>query len=240
MSISTPGWTVPPRSLAARRERAKIGGALGPGAAVGRGAGGPDDLSHRRSCSRCAFPDRRGRKRGNGSFMLANGRGAKVEATSALARAPYLAVAEMTGTAARAAFCWPRRSRWTRSNRAFRRADRDARRGQLRCGAIGAARAAQARRWARSHWPSSARGVAIAGYRADAGRRAVARGPTVALVESRDAVARPRDVLAPAEGDEMAGSVRRGARRERDDWLAPALYDKTSLKDISAGELSDA
>ena len=33
-------------------------------------------------------------------FVLANGRGAAVEQTSALARAPYIAVAELTGTAA--------------------------------------------------------------------------------------------------------------------------------------------
>src|ERR1700722_11326737 len=47
-----------------------------------------------------AFPDRVARNRGNGSFVLANGRGAAVDPASALARAPYIAVAELTGTAA--------------------------------------------------------------------------------------------------------------------------------------------
>src|SRR4029078_7912592 len=47
-----------------------------------------------------AFPDRVARNRGNGSFVLANGRGASVEQTSSLARAPYIAIAELTGTAA--------------------------------------------------------------------------------------------------------------------------------------------
>ncbi|MEY9593291.1 ATP-dependent helicase HrpB [Bradyrhizobium yuanmingense] len=47
-----------------------------------------------------AFPDRVARNRGNGSFVLANGRGASVEQTSSLARAPYIAIGEMTGTAA--------------------------------------------------------------------------------------------------------------------------------------------
>ena len=47
-----------------------------------------------------AFPDRVARNRGNGSFVLANGRGAAVDQTSSLARAPYIAVAELTGTAA--------------------------------------------------------------------------------------------------------------------------------------------
>jgi ATP-dependent helicase HrpB len=47
-----------------------------------------------------AFPDRVARNRGNGSFVLANGRGASVDQTSALAKSPYIAVAELTGTAA--------------------------------------------------------------------------------------------------------------------------------------------
>ena len=47
-----------------------------------------------------AFPDRVARNRGDGSFVLANGRGAAVDQASALARAPYIAVAELTGTAA--------------------------------------------------------------------------------------------------------------------------------------------
>src|SRR6185312_14362173 len=47
-----------------------------------------------------AFPDRVAKNRGNGSFVLANGRGAAVEQTSSLARAPYIAVGEISGTAA--------------------------------------------------------------------------------------------------------------------------------------------
>jgi len=48
-----------------------------------------------------AYPDRIARNRGNdGGFLLANGRGANVDPASPLARAPYLAVAELTGAAA--------------------------------------------------------------------------------------------------------------------------------------------
>jgi ATP-dependent helicase HrpB len=48
-----------------------------------------------------AYPDRVAKSRGaGGAFLLANGRGASVGPASALARAPYLAVAEITGTAA--------------------------------------------------------------------------------------------------------------------------------------------
>jgi ATP-dependent helicase HrpB len=46
-----------------------------------------------------AFPDRVAKNRGNGSFVLANGRGAALEQTAALSRVPYIAVAELTGTA---------------------------------------------------------------------------------------------------------------------------------------------
>ena len=47
-----------------------------------------------------AYPDRVARNRGNGSFILANGRGAIVHPTSSMAREPFIAVAELTGTAA--------------------------------------------------------------------------------------------------------------------------------------------
>ncbi|HET7803383.1 MAG TPA: ATP-dependent helicase HrpB [Pseudolabrys sp.] len=49
-----------------------------------------------------AYPDRIAKNRGagNGSFLLANGRGGNVDPASSLAREPYLAVAELTGMAA--------------------------------------------------------------------------------------------------------------------------------------------
>jgi ATP-dependent helicase HrpB len=48
-----------------------------------------------------AYPERIGKARGApGQFLLANGRGANVDATHALARSPFLVVAELSGTAA--------------------------------------------------------------------------------------------------------------------------------------------
>jgi ATP-dependent helicase HrpB len=49
-----------------------------------------------------AYPDRIAKSRGggNGGFLLVNGRGANVDPASALAREPYLAVAEIVGSAA--------------------------------------------------------------------------------------------------------------------------------------------
>jgi ATP-dependent helicase HrpB len=48
-----------------------------------------------------AYPDRVARRRSDeGAFLLANGRGAAVDPVSVLARAPFLAVAEISGSAA--------------------------------------------------------------------------------------------------------------------------------------------
>ncbi len=49
-----------------------------------------------------AYPERIAKNRGGatGAFLLANGRGAQVDPASPLAREPYLAVAELTGSAA--------------------------------------------------------------------------------------------------------------------------------------------
>jgi ATP-dependent helicase HrpB len=49
-----------------------------------------------------AYPERIAKSRGGaaGAFLLANGRGAQIDAKSALAREPFLAVAELTGSAA--------------------------------------------------------------------------------------------------------------------------------------------
>jgi ATP-dependent helicase HrpB len=48
-----------------------------------------------------AYPDRVAKNRGaDGGFLLANGRGARLDATSPLALEPFLAVAEVAGTAA--------------------------------------------------------------------------------------------------------------------------------------------
>src|SRR5204863_6948721 len=49
-----------------------------------------------------AYPDRIAKNRGNGTFLLANGRGGNVDQASPLARQPFIAVAELTGSAANA------------------------------------------------------------------------------------------------------------------------------------------
>ena len=70
---------------------------------AGEGSGAKRDMSIGVLLA-LAYPGRIAKNRGGGSggFLLANGRGATVAPTSPLAREPYLAVAELTGTAAQA------------------------------------------------------------------------------------------------------------------------------------------
>src|SRR4029077_1703609 len=49
-----------------------------------------------------AYPDRIAKNRGNGAFTLANGRGGNADPASPLSREPFVAVAELTGSAANA------------------------------------------------------------------------------------------------------------------------------------------
>jgi ATP-dependent helicase HrpB len=71
----------------AKRWADVAGGGKGEGASVG-------------SILSLAYPDRIAKNRGNGTFVLANGRGGNVDQASSLAREPFIAVAELTGSAA--------------------------------------------------------------------------------------------------------------------------------------------
>ena len=133
-----------------------------------------------------AFPDRVARNRGNGSFVLANGRGAAVDQTSALARAPYIAVAELTGTAANGRILLAAPISAGRHRTALRRPDRDCGRGFVRSRRDGAAGPAQENP-ACDHAVGGADGAEdVGGNRAGAGRRVGRRrARSVAMVESR-------------------------------------------------------
>jgi len=66
------------------------------------GAGGGEGEAGIGSILALAYPDRIAKKRGNGAFTLANGRGGNVDRASPLAREPFIVVAELTGSAANA------------------------------------------------------------------------------------------------------------------------------------------
>ena len=146
-----------------------------------------------------AFPDRVARNRGNGSFVLANGRGAAVEQTSSLARAPYIAVGELTGTAAQGRILLA--ASITQADIELRFADQIENTEEVSFDRArdGAARPPQEDA-ARDHAVGSADGaVAFSGHRARF-RCGTRRGRTrqIAVVESAAAMARPRHV--PAQG----------------------------------------
>src|SRR6185295_16261146 len=68
---------------------------------AGIAGGGEGDVSVGAILS-LAYPDRIAKGRGNGAFTLANGRGGNVDQASPLSREQFIAVAELTGSAANA------------------------------------------------------------------------------------------------------------------------------------------
>jgi ATP-dependent helicase HrpB len=188
-----------------------------------------------------AFPDRVAKNRGNGSFVLANGRGAAVEQTSSLARAPYIAVGELTGTAAsgRILLAAPMSQEEIES----RFADHIETSDEITFDR--SALALRARRKKTLHAITLSE-------------------PPLALTPSAETARIFSDGLIAAGFDKLPWS--KSAKQWRDrvmflrsaegeswpdlsddalaasaaDWLVPALYDKTSLKEFSAGDLSEA
>ncbi|HTK14453.1 MAG TPA: ATP-dependent helicase HrpB [Xanthobacteraceae bacterium] len=71
-----------------------------PSVAAKRGAPSDSEMLSPGVLLALAYPDRIAKNRGDGSFVLVNGRGARVDPVSALARERFLVVAEITGTAA--------------------------------------------------------------------------------------------------------------------------------------------
>jgi ATP-dependent helicase HrpB len=188
-----------------------------------------------------AFPDRVARNRGNGSFVLANGRGAMIDKTSALAREAFVAVAELTGTAAQGRILLAAPITPVEIEAQFAAHitmddeisfDRNA-------------MALRARRRKRLHaitlseqplsiTPSAASARVLADGLIDAG---IDRLPwSKPLKQWRDRVMFLR-ATAPEQWPDLSDQA---LAERREDWLMPALHDKTSLAQFSAGDLSDA
>ncbi|SDO00854.1 ATP-dependent helicase HrpB [Afipia sp. GAS231] len=188
-----------------------------------------------------AFPDRVARNRGNGSFVLANGRGAAVEQTSSLARAPYIAVGELTGTAAQGRILLA--ASITQADIELRFA------GQIEnteeVSFDRAAMALRARRKKTLHAITLSEAPMALSPSAETAR-VFAAGLIAAgfdklpwsksLQQWRDRVM----FLRKAEGDSWPDLSDAALATEAENWLVPALYDKISLKEVSAGDLSDA
>ncbi|MBS0527853.1 MAG: ATP-dependent helicase HrpB [Proteobacteria bacterium] len=188
-----------------------------------------------------AFPDRVARNRGNGSFVLANGRGASVDPASALARAPYIAIAELTGTAANGRILLA--APITQADIEQRFADQIKAHDEITFDR--AAMALRARRRKTLHAITLSEAPLAVVPSAETARifaeglagMGLDRLPwSKPLKQWRDRVM----FLRAAEGDEWPDLSDAGLAAGIETWLVPALFDKTSLKDFSAGDLSDA
>jgi ATP-dependent helicase HrpB len=203
-------------------------------------AGPQDDLSTGLMLA-YAFPDRVARNRGNGSFVLANGRGAAVEQTSSLARAPYIAIGEMTGTAASGRILLAAQITQDEIERHFAEHIEAVDEISFDRGAM----ALRARRKRALHAITLSEATLAVSPSEDTARifadgliaAGLDRLPwSKAAKQWRDRVM----FLRKAEGDSWPDLTDDGLIARRDDWLVPALYDKIALKDIPAGDLSDA
>ncbi len=188
-----------------------------------------------------AFPDRVARNRGNGSFTLANGRGAMVEQTSALARAPYVAVAELTGTAASGRILLAAPITAGEIERHFAAEIETADDITFDRGAM----ALRARRRRALHAVTLSE-APLQLSPSEQTARIFADGLVAAGLDKlpwskparqwRDRVM----FLRKAEGDSWPDLSDAALGLRREDWLVPTLYGKTALKELSSGDLSDA
>ncbi|KQT12662.1 MULTISPECIES: ATP-dependent helicase HrpB [unclassified Bradyrhizobium] len=208
--------------------------------AVSEKAGPQEDLSTGLMLA-YAFPDRVARNRGNGSFVLANGRGASVEQTSSLARAPYIAIGEMTGTAASGRILLAAQITQDEIENHFAEHIETTDEISFDRGAM----ALRARRKRVLHAITLSEATLAVSPSEDTARifadgliaAGLDRLPwSKAAKQWRDRVT----FLRKAEGDSWPDVSDSGLIARREDWLVPALYDKIALKDVSAGDLSDA
>ncbi len=188
-----------------------------------------------------AFPDRVARNRGNGSFVLANGRGAAVEPTSSLARVPYIAVGELTGTAAsgRILLAAPLAIEDIERHFAAHIEAKD------EVSFDKEAMALRARRKRKLHAITMA-DAPVALTPSEETARIFAEAVCTAGLDRlpwSKAARQWRDrvtFLRKAEGDSWPDLSDAGLSERRDDWLVPLLADKTALKEVSPGDVSDA
>ena len=209
--------------------------------AATEGASSLDDAPSTGAMLAFAFPDRVARNRGNGTFVLANGRGAAVDQASALARAPTIAVAELTGTAAsgRILLAAP----ISQSDIELRFADQIENADEITFDR--ASMALRARRRRTLHAITLSEAPLTLSPSAETAR--VLADGLIAAGLDRLPWSKPLQqwrgrvmFLRKAEGEPWPDLSDDALAAQRETWLVPALFDKTSLKEFSAGDLSDA
>jgi ATP-dependent helicase HrpB len=209
------------------------------GSARSAGVGSLEELSVGAILS-LAYPDRVAKNRGNGAFTLVNGRGGNIDQTSPLAREPFVAVAELTGSAgnARIVLAAPMTLEEIEQRFAGRIENRDevtfddkslSLRGR-RAKKLGAIALAEHTRKIEPN-DDTARALAAGIARAGIGKLPWSK----ALTQWRDRVM----FLRNAEGDEWP-DLSDTALAANTDWLIPAFANKTAVPQLGADDLSNA
>jgi ATP-dependent helicase HrpB len=190
-----------------------------------------------------AYPERIAKNRGGaaGEFLLANGRGATIDPTSPLAREPFLAVAELAGTAAQGRILSA--APITLAEIEARFSDRIAAREEIAFDPASASlRGRRSRRLGAIALSDQPMPVAANDDTAQKLADGVAglgmhRLPwTKSLQQWRDRVM----FLRASEGEEWPDLSDAALTQTVNIWLAPALAAKTALGDITADELNTA
>lgn len=189
-----------------------------------------------------AYPDRIAKARGApGQFLLANGRAAAVEPTDALARVPYLVVAEMQGKAAEARILLA--TALTEAELIEIAGDRILEADELSFDAEArAVRRRRVRRLGAIVLAAEARplegGEAIAEALAEGlAETGIARLPwSKAQLQLRDRVA----FLRAAEGELWPDLTDAALAATARAWLAPYLTGKSRASEVDAGDLGNA
>ena len=189
-----------------------------------------------------AYPDRIAKNRGaDGAFLLANGRGANVDPASGLAREPFLAIAEIAGTAAqgRIVLAAPLGLAEIEAQSADRIESReeiafDAASASLRMRRLRRLGAITLGEQPMTVAPDAASARMLAQGIA---RLGIARLPwTPSLQQWRDRVMFLRRTL----GDEWPDLSEAALAASAADWLAPALIGKTALGEFPREEFAQA
>ncbi len=190
-----------------------------------------------------AYPDRIAKNRGGGqgSFLLANGRGAVLDPALSLAREPFIVVADLSGTAAQARILLAAPITLTEIETRF--TDAIEQRDDVTVDpATLSLRGRKAKKLGpialseqiASVTPSAETAMILTDAIARAG---LDRLPfSKHLTQWRDRVM----FLRKSEGDEWPDLSDAALTASAREWLAPLLADKTGLKDLGADELSNA
>ncbi len=190
-----------------------------------------------------AYPERIAKSRGGaaGAFVLANGRGAQVDPASPLAREPYLAVAELAGSAAAGRILLAAPIALADIEARF--ADRIVTREDIAFDPAGASlRLRRLRRFgavtlSEQPMPAAASEAATRVLAEGIARLGIDRLPwTKALRQWRDRVM----FLRASEGNEWLDLSDAALTATVHEWLRPSLAAKTALRDITADELEQA